>query len=377
MDLMNSGTCNVKTEEEMVKNTVFDSSDSEKTDAWKEFVSVGQGGDGRGRCRCIHCGKVLVKPTMTSNLWRHLRCCRMRPKTISGGNEEQDRPIHDQRYSSIDVVGGSVSESNVVGGSVSESNSEREGVRENTHLKKRQRDSTGSGMLLGLNVLDCPICFETLTIPIFQCDNGHLACSSCCPKLSNKCPTCASPVGHKRCTAMEKVIESVLIPCRNTKFGCTKKVSYGKESVHEKECTFTQCSCPALDCIYTGSYYDIYTHFVDNHSHVSKPMSFVCGGVVDVQMNIANEKILVLWESKKRLLFALQCFTEPDTIHQTYYRKKPEPRQLSIIEKTDDVEVVESIRVFAKKEGKKKVSDWEGGFAVTEEEGKEGALKSR
>ncbi|XP_010451915.1 PREDICTED: E3 ubiquitin-protein ligase SINA-like 7 [Camelina sativa] len=182
-------------------------------------------------------------------------------------------------------------------------------------LEKRQRSS--SAMLLGLDVLDCPICFEALTIPIFQCDNGHLACSSCCPKLSNKCPTCASPVGHNRCRAMESVLESVFVPCRNAKLGCTKNVSYAKESIHEKECTFTQCSCPVLECSYTGSYDNIYTHFFDNHCHESKSVSFFCGGAVDVQMNIASEKSLVLWKSKKRLLFALQCFNEPHCLYVT------------------------------------------------------------
>ncbi|XP_019087476.1 PREDICTED: E3 ubiquitin-protein ligase SINA-like 7 [Camelina sativa] len=273
--------------------------DWEKADAWEEFVPVGTGEDGRGRSSCIHWGKVLVTPRISSNLWRHLRCCPRKPQTKTGGNEEQGRLIHDQNY-------------NVVS---SESNSDREGLRNNTHLKKRQRSS--SAMLLGLDVLDCPICFEALTIPIFQCENGHLACTSCCPKLSNKCPSCASPVGHNRCRAMESVLESVFVPCRNAKFGCTKIVSYAKESIHEKECTFTQCSCPALECSYTGSYDNIYTHFVDNHCHESKSVSFVCGSAVDVQMNIASEKSLVLWESKKRLLFALQCFNEPDGLYVT------------------------------------------------------------
>ncbi|KAG2307959.1 hypothetical protein Bca4012_083087 [Brassica carinata] len=59
--------------------------------------------------------------------------------------------------------------------------------------QKRNRSSISSGdgakkrslMLLDADLLDCPICYLPLTIPIFQCDNGHLACSSCCPKLRN------------------------------------------------------------------------------------------------------------------------------------------------------------------------------------------------
>ncbi|KAL6213249.1 hypothetical protein ACLB2K_012696 [Fragaria x ananassa] len=40
---------------------------------------------------------------------------------------------------------------------------------------------------------DCPICFEPLTIPVFQCDdNGHIACCNCSSKI-NRCPSCCSP----------------------------------------------------------------------------------------------------------------------------------------------------------------------------------------
>lgn len=117
---------------------------------------------------------------------------------------------------------------------------------------------------------------------------------------------------------MESVLESVFVSCPNAKFGCTKNVSYGKESTHEKECIFSQCSCPALDCNYTGSYSHIYSHFVDDQRHNKpKSISFVCGGSVNVQMNITIDKMLVLWEFKKKLLFAVQCFNEPHGVYVT------------------------------------------------------------
>ncbi|OAO95075.1 hypothetical protein AXX17_AT5G35120 [Arabidopsis thaliana] len=60
---------------------------------------------------------------------------------------------------------------------------------------------------------------------------------------------------------MERVIKAEVFLCPNAKFGCTQKFSYGKEITHEKECTFSLCSCPARSCNYTGSYEDIYSHF--------------------------------------------------------------------------------------------------------------------
>ncbi|KRT79321.1 hypothetical protein AMK59_8660, partial [Oryctes borbonicus] len=40
-----------------------------------------------------------------------------------------------------------------------------------------------------LNVLECPICLDTIPPPCFQCDNGHLICIRCKTK-SEKCPVC-------------------------------------------------------------------------------------------------------------------------------------------------------------------------------------------
>ncbi|CAA7055669.1 unnamed protein product [Microthlaspi erraticum] len=148
-----------------------------------------------------------------------------------------------------------------------------------------------------------------------QCDNGHLACSLCCPQLSNKCPSCASPIGQNRCRGTESVLELVYVKCPNTNLGCTKCIAYWKESTHVKECTFSQCSCPALDCDYTGSYKQIYTHFRSHNDNKSEP--FYCGYPVDVQMNIASDKMLVLREILENRLFALQCFDEPQGLYVT------------------------------------------------------------
>jgi len=38
-------------------------------------------------------------------------------------------------------------------------------------------------------LLECPLCFETAEAPIFECQEGHLVCSKCKPKIT-KCPEC-------------------------------------------------------------------------------------------------------------------------------------------------------------------------------------------
>ncbi|CAH8388115.1 unnamed protein product [Eruca vesicaria subsp. sativa] len=166
----------------------------------------------------------------------------------------------------------------------------------NIHLQKRQRtDDKIRSAMLDFEVFDCPICFEPLIAPIFQCDNGHLACSLCCPKLRNKCPFCTLPIGNKRCRAMEKVLESIFIPC--SMLGCTKNVCYGELSAHEKDCKFSLCACPVPGCKYIASYKDIYDHFTFGHResyYRERPMlrdrdMFTSGNSFILELNI-NDK---------------------------------------------------------------------------------------
>ena len=40
------------------------------------------------------------------------------------------------------------------------------------------------------DLFECPICFETIdSVPIYQCQNGHVVCKSCHPKLKT-CSIC-------------------------------------------------------------------------------------------------------------------------------------------------------------------------------------------
>ncbi|CAE6201964.1 unnamed protein product [Arabidopsis arenosa] len=184
----------------------------------------------------------------------------------------------------------------------------------NIHLqRKRTEDETRSAML-DLDFLDCPICVEPFTIPIFQCDNGHLACASCCPKLSNKCPACTLPVGHNRCRAMESILESISVPCENAKFGCTKKVSYGKQSTHEKECTFSPCFCPIQNCNYSGLYKDVYYHFAIHRDIGRVDCWFVLGEFVELDFDFKERAIMGMNAYKEDLLFTVQCLSDPNGI---------------------------------------------------------------
>ncbi|XP_056860000.1 E3 ubiquitin-protein ligase SINA-like 5 [Raphanus sativus] len=115
------------------------------------------------------------------------------------------------------------------------------------------------------DVLDCPTCCEPLTTPIYQCANGHVACSSCCEALRKRCAFCRSHIGSIRCRAMEMVIESSTVQCRYSLHGCGETTPYGRnQSSHEELCAFVP---------YSGSYADLKRHGRASHSEVVIPFA--------------------------------------------------------------------------------------------------------
>ncbi|KAI3761014.1 hypothetical protein L1987_51419 [Smallanthus sonchifolius] len=116
------------------------------------------------------------------------------------------------------------------------------------------------------DVLDCPICLDPLSTPVFQCENGHIACSLCCTKVKRKCPSCCMPIGYNRCRAIEKVIESVKVSCKNAQYGCKKTMTYSNKTEHEQMCPHATCFCPHPSCTFAGSSKNMYLHFGIQHA---------------------------------------------------------------------------------------------------------------
>ncbi|KAI8541928.1 hypothetical protein RHMOL_Rhmol08G0098600 [Rhododendron molle] len=152
------------------------------------------------------------------------------------------------------------------------------------------------------DLLDCPICFNNLSIPVFQCLNGHLACSSCCIKVRNKCPSCSSTIGHNRCRAVEKIIESVRTSCRNKKYGCTEMVFRCKKRDHEDMCNYAPCSCPLPDCDFIGCSPDLSVHFSTEHPDSAKP--FCYNNRIPISLEL-QQKHFILQEEQEGTIFVL------------------------------------------------------------------------
>ncbi|XP_057971865.1 E3 ubiquitin-protein ligase SINA-like 10 [Malania oleifera] len=176
--------------------------------------------------------------------------------------------------------------------------------REVANKGRTARDASISVTLIDPEVLDCPICFDPLSAPVFQCENGHIACSPCCSKLSNRCPSCCWPIGYNRCRAIEKVLESVHVPCQHMKYGCKERLSYSRKHDHQKACNYAPCSCPLTGCRFISSSEQLSQHFRGAHSDSVSVRQFYYNCRFHVCLNM-NDGFLVLQERDKGELFIL------------------------------------------------------------------------
>ncbi|KAF6149860.1 hypothetical protein GIB67_010934 [Kingdonia uniflora] len=135
-----------------------------------------------------------------------------------------------------------------------------------------------------------------------QCENGHIACSSCCIKLGNKCPSCSWPIGYSRCLAIEKVIESIKVSCQYAQYGCGETFNYAQKHTHEEICSHSPCMCPIHDCSFTGSSEQLSLHFSDKHWSSARHFRFNCPFMVSFEQ---DETFLVFQEEEEDLLFLL------------------------------------------------------------------------
>ncbi|CAK8578123.1 unnamed protein product [Lathyrus sativus] len=156
-----------------------------------------------------------------------------------------------------------------------------------------------SAIISDPDVLDCFICSEPLTIPIFQCENGHIACSKCCGELRNKCPMCLMPIGYNRCRAVEKLLESIKISCPNAKYGCKDMFSCNLKTSHEKECVYIPCKCPHIGCDFLASSKELALHF--SHRHVGFGIQFTYDKFISVSLNTRQKEIVLLDQNDARL----------------------------------------------------------------------------
>ncbi|KAK8967319.1 E3 ubiquitin-protein ligase SINAT2 [Platanthera guangdongensis] len=117
------------------------------------------------------------------------------------------------------------------------------------------------------DLLECPICRNSMLPPIQQCPNGHTLCSSCKSRVNNKCPVCRKDIGSIRCLALEKLAASLHLPCSYHHLGCEEMSPYYSMSQHESQCSYRPYACPhpGSNCPFTGDISAVLSHLRDSH----------------------------------------------------------------------------------------------------------------
>ncbi|KAF8412110.1 hypothetical protein HHK36_000065 [Tetracentron sinense] len=116
-------------------------------------------------------------------------------------------------------------------------------------------------------LLECPVCTNSMYPPIHQCHNGHTLCSTCKTRVHNQCPTCRQELGDIRCLALEKVAESLEFPCKYYSLGCPEIFPYYSKLKHEAQCNYRPYNCPyaGSKCSVVGDIPFLVAHLRDDH----------------------------------------------------------------------------------------------------------------
>lgn len=126
--------------------------------------------------------------------------------------------------------------------------------------KKRPRDDSL------YSILECPICMEVFTPPVYQCTKGHLICNQCKRQIRDTCPSCRARLGDIRNLAIEKLMETIPTPCRYSDRGCTVEEVLPERQIHERNCEFRPWTCPLpRRCEWQGYCEDVSSHLINHH----------------------------------------------------------------------------------------------------------------
>ncbi|XP_053607938.1 E3 ubiquitin-protein ligase Siah1-like [Plodia interpunctella] len=121
-----------------------------------------------------------------------------------------------------------------------------------------------------LELPECPVCMETMSAPIFQCQSGHSLCSSCTRVLSPpNCPICRQPMTQIRNWQLEEIIAKAKVSCPNKNQGCVYTMVNCDVEEHLKECIFREMDCPLGavfgKCSWKGHLKMMIEHFKERH----------------------------------------------------------------------------------------------------------------
>ncbi|KAL3277609.1 hypothetical protein HHI36_012951 [Cryptolaemus montrouzieri] len=119
-----------------------------------------------------------------------------------------------------------------------------------------------------LKIIECPVCFDYMVPPIYQCCGGHSICGECKSQVQ-QCPTCEKPFGETQNFAVESFTTFLTYPCKNSERGCDFLSPAKEIRHHEKLCIFGCYECPTsayTHCKWFGLNQDIWQHCREQHA---------------------------------------------------------------------------------------------------------------
>lgn len=121
--------------------------------------------------------------------------------------------------------------------------------------------------------MECPVCYDHFTIPVYQCANGHSFCAKCYPRLI-RCATCNGHVNGTRNYALEDILETLKFPCENSDAGCKVVLSPSELREHAPTCSYRKYQCDVCG-LFGYRKNELRDHVKYNHSHGYNENNFV------------------------------------------------------------------------------------------------------
>lgn len=113
-----------------------------------------------------------------------------------------------------------------------------------------------------LSKIKCTGCHTYMSLPIFQCPDGHNICSNC-TSYNNTCILCRKTnLQFQRNTELELIAASYQLKCRWPK--CKEMFSESVLKLHEQRCSHKQYKCPMCRKYYKNKE-EIINHFAEKH----------------------------------------------------------------------------------------------------------------
>ncbi|KAK9722551.1 Seven in absentia protein family [Popillia japonica] len=168
-----------------------------------------------------------------------------------------------------------------------------------------------------LLIAECPVCFDIMRPPIYQCNTGQSICSNC-KLLLPYCPSCDSKIGSARNFALEALITSVLErPCPFAKYGCQMKLKEATMKDHCQVCTYREYECVFCDggSTWLGPLDELRRHLLDVHEdfilyHVGEDSQ---NSFVLPNSSSSKFKFLIVGDA---LIYFYQTYSNRDTINR-------------------------------------------------------------